>query len=126
VGHPLLANPPPDKSGIVIFCGLSNILIRDLPVSPQYQLHRKWPRRELQGGCHFLSRTDEQWIVFFFFFFCGMSWHLSNALYVWFCRLSSQSSFTADGFRVAHLVGYNMQWASTIKEVEVSLPVTAT
>jgi len=28
------------------------------------------------------------------------------------------------GYSVAHLVGYNMQWASTIKEVEVSQSTT--
>ncbi|ODN96436.1 hypothetical protein L198_04150 [Cryptococcus wingfieldii CBS 7118] len=42
-----------------------------------------------------------KWIFFFFFFFCGMSWHLTTAL-------------------CAHLTGYNMQWASTVKEVELS------
>ncbi|KAL7424392.1 hypothetical protein Q5752_000074 [Cryptotrichosporon argae] len=42
-----------------------------------------------------------KWIFFFFFFFCGMPWHLTTAL-------------------LAHLTGYNMQWSSTVKEVELS------
>jgi hypothetical protein len=47
-----------------------------------------------------------------------MSWHLSNALYV--SIYYHTYSKTDPKSRVAHLVGYNMQWASTVKEVELS------
>jgi len=42
-----------------------------------------------------------KWLPFFFFFFGGLSLHLSGAI-------------------CAHLVGYNLEWSSTIKEVELS------
>ncbi|KAK4689771.1 hypothetical protein P7C73_g329, partial [Tremellales sp. Uapishka_1] len=74
---------------IVVFCGLSNVSSAIF----QYRLNTNSLGNALV--------QNFKWIVFFFFFFCGMSWHLSNAL-------------------VAHLVGYNMQWSSTVKEVEVS------
>ncbi|GFZ49140.1 hypothetical protein JCM24511_06890 [Saitozyma sp. JCM 24511] len=74
---------------IVIFSGLSNVSSAIF----QYRLNTNSIGNALV--------TNFKWVVFFFFFFCGLSWHLSNAL-------------------VAHLVGYNMQWASTIKEVELS------
>ncbi|WVW78745.1 hypothetical protein I302_100705 [Kwoniella bestiolae CBS 10118] len=74
---------------IVIFCGLSNISSALF----QYRLNTNSLGNALV--------QNFKWIVFFFFFFCGMSWHLSTAL-------------------CAHLTGYNMQWASTVKEVELS------
>ncbi|EIW68700.1 hypothetical protein TREMEDRAFT_31854 [Tremella mesenterica DSM 1558] len=74
---------------IVIFCGLSNISSAIF----QYRLNTNSLGNALIGNF--------KWIIFFFFFFCGMSYHLTTAL-------------------IAHLVGYNMQWASTIKEVELS------
>ncbi|WVQ83998.1 hypothetical protein IAT38_006143 [Cryptococcus sp. DSM 104549] len=74
---------------IVIFCGLSNISSAIF----QYRLNTNSIGNALV--------QNFKWIVFFFFFFCGMSWHLSTAL-------------------CAHLTGYNMQWASTVKEVELS------
>nr|ACZ81467.1 Ncp1 [Kwoniella heveanensis] len=74
---------------IVIFCGLSNISSSIF----QYRLNTNSLGNALV--------QNFKWIVFFFFFFCGMSWHLSTAL-------------------CAHLTGYNMQWASTVKEVELS------
>ncbi|WWD07950.1 hypothetical protein V865_006058 [Kwoniella europaea PYCC6329] len=74
---------------IVIFCGLSNVSSALF----QYRLNTNSLGNALV--------QNFKWIVFFFFFFCGMSWHLSTAL-------------------CAHLTGYNMQWASTVKEVELS------
>ncbi|WVQ97801.1 hypothetical protein IAU59_004916 [Kwoniella sp. CBS 9459] len=74
---------------IVIFCGLSNVSSSIF----QYRLNTNSLGNALV--------QNFKWIVFFFFFFCGMSWHLSTAL-------------------CAHLTGYNMQWASTVKEVELS------
>ncbi|WRT65029.1 uncharacterized protein IL334_001971 [Kwoniella shivajii] len=74
---------------IVIFCGLSNVSSALF----QYRLNANSLGNALI--------QNFKWIVFFFFFFCGMSWHLSTAL-------------------CAHLTGYNMQWASTVKEVELS------
>ncbi|WWD22045.1 hypothetical protein CI109_106533 [Kwoniella shandongensis] len=74
---------------IVIFCGLSNVSSALF----QYRLNANSIGNALINNF--------KWIVFFFFFFCGMSWHLTTAL-------------------LAHLTGYNMQWASTVKEVELS------
>ncbi|ODN75346.1 hypothetical protein L202_06522 [Cryptococcus amylolentus CBS 6039] len=74
---------------IVIFCGLSNVSSAIF----QYRLNTNSIGNALV--------QNFKWIIFFFFFFCGMSWHLTTAL-------------------CAHLTGYNMQWASTVKEVELS------
>ncbi|WVR04424.1 hypothetical protein IAU60_001426 [Kwoniella sp. DSM 27419] len=74
---------------IVVFCGLSNVSSSIF----QYRLNTNSLGNSLWNNF--------KWIVFFFFFFCGMSWHLTTAL-------------------LAHLTGYNMQWASTVKEVELS------
>ncbi|KAK1926386.1 glycosyl transferase family group 2-domain-containing protein [Papiliotrema laurentii] len=74
---------------IVIFSGLSNISSAIF----QYRLNTNSLGNALINNF--------KWVVFFFFFFCGLSWHLTTAL-------------------LAHLTGYNMQWASTIKEVELS------
>lgn len=53
---------------IVIFCGLSNVSSAIF----QYRLNTNSLGNALWGNF--------KWIIFFFFFFCGMSWHLSNAL----------------------------------------------
>lgn len=53
---------------IVIFCGLSNVSSALF----QYRLNTNSLGNALV--------QNFKWIVFFFFFFCGMSWHLSTAL----------------------------------------------
>lgn len=42
-----------------------------------------------------------QWIPFFMVFFSGLSFHVSGAL-------------------ISHIIGYNMQWSATAKELENS------
>ncbi|TYJ52433.1 hypothetical protein B9479_006974 [Cryptococcus floricola] len=53
---------------IVIFCGLSNVSSAIF----QYRLNTNSIGNALV--------QNFKWIIFFFFFFCGMSWHLTTAL----------------------------------------------
>ena len=94
----------------------------DCPTSLRPSSNIDWTRIPSERRWSIISRwvivrdmADLQWVVFFFFFFCGLSWHLSTALWV-----SSPFDRSSTHIRLAHLTGYNMQWASTIKEVELS------
>lgn len=90
---------------MVVFSGLSNISSAVF----QYRLNANSLGNALVGNfkvspcssTFFTLMLTWQWVIFFFFFFCGLSWHLTTAL-------------------LAHLTGYNMQWSSTVKEVELS------
>lgn len=53
---------------IVVFSGLSNVSSAIF----QYRLNTNSLGNALVGNF--------KWVVFFFFFFCGLAWHLSNAL----------------------------------------------
>ena len=69
---------------IVIFSGLSNISSAIF----MYRLNADSLGNALINnfkvscsGFHVLQTVaDVQWVIFFFFFFCGLSWHLSTAL----------------------------------------------
>lgn len=74
---------------VVIFCGLSNISSAIF----QYRLKQNSLGGALIGNF--------KWLFFFFFLFCGMSYHLTTAL-------------------LSHLTGYDMSWAMTEKEVDFS------